>query len=153
MTLAPRPELKLWPGRPDETPFRVFRFGRAGPGRGGPMRQIEASPDLVARCGLLLRRLRAYLNGKCDGCHKENEKAKWCKIRECCAQKGVSSCAECAEHPDPRGVREVPQTSCRSSSPWGFAPTAPRASTRSAGWAWQGTRESWPMGKLQSIRR
>jgi hypothetical protein len=65
------------------------------------MRQIEASAELVARCGLYCGACGAYLNGKCDGCHK-NEKAEWCKIRGCCAQKRVSSCAECAEHPDPR---------------------------------------------------
>ena len=65
------------------------------------MRTIEASPELVARCGLYCGACGAYLNERCDGCHK-NQKAKWCKIRTCCSEQGLASCANCADHPDPR---------------------------------------------------
>jgi hypothetical protein len=65
------------------------------------MREVTVSPELVARCGLYCGACRAYLNERCDGCH-ENEKAKWCRIRTCCAEKGLASCADCTDHPDPR---------------------------------------------------
>lgn len=31
---------------------------------------------------------------KCPGC-EANEKASWCKIRKCCEEKGLHTCAEC----------------------------------------------------------
>ncbi len=64
------------------------------------MREITADPELVAYCGLYCGACRAYLKGKCPGCHK-NEKASWCGIRACCAQNGLPSCAECKQFPDP----------------------------------------------------
>jgi hypothetical protein len=64
------------------------------------MREIHASNELVARCGLYCGACRSYLNGKCEGCLK-NEKASWCKIRPCCAEKEIATCAECAEFPNP----------------------------------------------------
>ncbi len=35
-----------------------------------------------------------------NGCH-ENSKATWCKVRSCCTEKHVKTCADCAEYPDP----------------------------------------------------
>ena len=65
------------------------------------MREIVASPDLVAYCGLYCGACKSYLNGRCDGCHK-NDGATWCRVRTCCREGGLSSCAACTEHPEPR---------------------------------------------------
>jgi hypothetical protein len=65
------------------------------------MREIVASADQVARCGLYCGACAKFLSEKCPGCH-ENEKATWCKIRSCCIESGISSCADCAEFADAR---------------------------------------------------
>ena len=55
---------------------------------------ITASTEYIAACGLYCGACRKYLNGKCPGC-KQNEKATWCKIRQCCIEKEIHSCADC----------------------------------------------------------
>jgi hypothetical protein len=65
------------------------------------MREIPDRVELVACCGLYCGACRAYLRKKCDGC-LTNERAAWCKIRKCCLENHLSSCAECAEVADPR---------------------------------------------------
>jgi len=64
------------------------------------MKEIVSNPDLVAYCGLYCGACRAYLKGRCPGCH-DNQKAKWCKVRACCAQEGFASCADCKQFADP----------------------------------------------------
>jgi hypothetical protein len=64
------------------------------------MREITADKDLVAFCGLYCGACRAYLKGRCPGCH-ENAKAKWCKVRSCCIERQLGSCADCTDHADP----------------------------------------------------
>lgn len=61
-----------------------------------PTTQKEIVPDknLVAFCGLYCGSCRSYLTGKCPGC-KENAKATWCKVRQCCLENGFQSCADC----------------------------------------------------------
>ncbi len=59
-------------------------------------KEIVADANLVAMCGLYCGSCRSYLGGKCPGC-KDNEKATWCKIRKCCNEKGIVTCAECAD--------------------------------------------------------
>lgn len=61
---------------------------------------IESNSELVAYCGLYCGACRSYLKGKCPGCHN-NEKASWCKIRSCCKEKNISSCASCETHINP----------------------------------------------------
>lgn len=56
---------------------------------------ITASTDHIAACGLYCGACRKYLNGKCPGC-RQNDKATWCKIRQCCQKNGFHSCAECS---------------------------------------------------------
>lgn len=65
------------------------------------------APDksLVAFCGLYCGECRAYKKGKCPGC-AGNSKATWCKIRECNAERGYSTCAECTEFADVRECRK-----------------------------------------------
>lgn len=68
------------------------------------MAEIQATTKLVAYCGLYCGACKAQLSGKCKGCH-ENSKATWCTVRACCIDKGIASCAECAEHDDPKDCR------------------------------------------------
>lgn len=58
------------------------------------MNQIIATPDSIAACGLYCGACRKFLHRKCSGC-KNNEKASWCKIRQCCISKDYHTCAEC----------------------------------------------------------
>jgi hypothetical protein len=60
------------------------------------MSAIIANTELVASCGLYCAACKSYLGGKCKGC-QQNSKAAWCKVRSCCIDKQISSCAECAE--------------------------------------------------------
>lgn len=56
--------------------------------------EIVADTNLVAFCGLYCGACRSYLSGKCPGC-KENVKATWCKVRNCCLENNLQSCADC----------------------------------------------------------
>lgn len=56
---------------------------------------VPAAPEMVAACGLYCGACRKFTQGKCPGC-KENEKAGWCKIRQCCRRHDYRSCADCA---------------------------------------------------------
>jgi hypothetical protein len=69
------------------------------------MPEIEAKAELVAYCGLYCGACKSHLKGKCPGCH-ENAKASWCKVRACCQEKQLSSCAACTEFPDPRACKK-----------------------------------------------
>lgn len=61
----------------------------------------QANAELVAHCGLYCGACKSFMNGKCKGCH-ENSKATWCKVRACCIEKRIRTCAECSEFTDPR---------------------------------------------------
>lgn len=50
-------------------------------------------PDIAA-CGLYCGACRKFRQGKCPGC-RDNAKANWCKIRQCCTAHHYSSCADC----------------------------------------------------------
>ncbi len=65
------------------------------------MKQLTADINTIAACGLYCGACKSYLAERCPGC-KENAKAKWCGVRRCCLEKGIASCADCAEHSDPR---------------------------------------------------
>lgn len=60
------------------------------------MREIREDVQLIARCGLYCGACKRYLTEKCKGCH-ENGKASWCKLRLCCMEKNIASCADCKE--------------------------------------------------------
>ena len=58
------------------------------------MKEMTNNSQQIAACGLYCGACKKFLNRKCPGC-KENEKASWCKIRKCCQEKGLHTCAEC----------------------------------------------------------
>lgn len=57
---------------------------------------METKPglSLVAFCGLYCGECYKFKKGKCPGCEK-NTKATWCKIRTCCLENNLKSCADC----------------------------------------------------------
>ncbi len=63
------------------------------------MREITNNTEMIAKCGLYCGACPKFLKGKCNGC-KENEKASWCKLRACCLDKNIASCADCDEFTD-----------------------------------------------------
>lgn len=69
------------------------------------MREIKEDIALVAYCGLYCGACGAYLKERCNGCSK-NEKASWCKIRTCCKNKNITTCAECNEVTDPNDCKK-----------------------------------------------
>lgn len=69
------------------------------------MQDIQENVELVAHCGLYCGACRSYLKGKCKGCH-ENSRATWCKVRSCCRDKQIKTCAECIEFPDARACKK-----------------------------------------------
>jgi hypothetical protein len=73
---------------------------RARSSGGIAMKEITVNKDLVAYCGLYCGACPSYLKDRCPGCH-ENVKAKWCKIRACCAEHSYGTCADCKELTDP----------------------------------------------------
>lgn len=69
------------------------------------MKDIVSDPNLVAYCGLYCGACMAYQKERCPGCH-ENAKASWCKVRSCCRDGGLSSCAECGEFSEPKDCKK-----------------------------------------------
>ena len=64
------------------------------------MKPIVSDAGLVAYCGLYCGACRSHLKGRCPGCHG-NAKASWCKVRRCCMDKGLATCAACEDFADP----------------------------------------------------
>jgi len=64
------------------------------------MKEIVSDLNLVAHCGLYCGACRAYLKGRCPGCH-DNTRASWCKVRSCCMEQELATCADCGELTDP----------------------------------------------------
>ncbi len=68
-------------------------------------KDIPVKKELVSYCGLYCGFCFKYKKGKCTGC-AENEKATWCKIRKCCVEKNIKSCAECDEFSDVKDCKK-----------------------------------------------
>ena len=64
------------------------------------MNEIVSDPSLVAYCGLYCGACKAYLRGKCPGCHEARRRG-WCKIRSCCVDQQYTSCADCTKFRNP----------------------------------------------------
>lgn len=63
------------------------------------MQALEKRTEMIAMCGLYCGACPKFIKEKCPGCHG-NEKASWCKIRTCCFDKSISSCADCPRFND-----------------------------------------------------
>jgi hypothetical protein len=59
------------------------------------IQEIKNDTQLIAYCGLYCGACRKYISGKCPSC-KLLASPHWCKIRTCCLDKRVASCAECS---------------------------------------------------------
>ncbi len=60
------------------------------------MKQAVRDTKMIAMCGLYCGACPRFLKEKCSGCLK-NKKASWCKLRTCCIEKNIPSCADCDE--------------------------------------------------------
>lgn len=60
------------------------------------MTETIQNETLVAKCGLYCGNCKSFKKGKCKGCDA-NLKASWCKIRSCCIEKNIATCAQCDE--------------------------------------------------------
>jgi len=60
------------------------------------MKEIISDPSRIAFCGLYCGACKKFLSDKCPGC-QQNQKASWCKVRTCCMELGIKSCADCTE--------------------------------------------------------
>jgi hypothetical protein len=61
---------------------------------GKMIQEIKNDTRLIAYCGLYCGSCRKYLSGKCPSC-QQLASPHWCKIRTCCIDKNISSCADC----------------------------------------------------------
>ena len=69
------------------------------------MADVVADKNLVAYCGLYCGECGAHLKDRCPGCH-ENEKATWCKVRSCCIEDELTTCADCTTYTDVKECRK-----------------------------------------------
>ncbi|MCG8616949.1 MAG: DUF3795 domain-containing protein [Desulfobacterales bacterium] len=56
-------------------------------------------PELIAPCGLYCGACHRFKKGKCPGC-PENDRATWCKIRDCVKSNNYRTCADCTQFDD-----------------------------------------------------
>ena len=61
----------------------------------------QSNTNLVSYCGFYCGACPTYIKGKCEGCKGNSPKCavgyKGCKVRPCCIEKEISSCAHCNE--------------------------------------------------------
>ncbi len=69
------------------------------------MRSITADSNLVACCGLYCGACPAYLNEKCEGC-QQSKRNGWCGVKKCAQEKGISTCAQCSQYPNPMDCKK-----------------------------------------------
>jgi hypothetical protein len=66
----------------------------------------------IAACGLFCTNCGAFKRGRCQGCQIAPGFA-CCPVRQCCADKQITTCAECDEFRTPRDYRE-----CKKINSW-----------------------------------
>ncbi len=59
----------------------------------------------IAACGLFCTNCGKFKKGRCQGCQIEAG-VKSCKIRSCCIEKEITTCADCDEFAAPRSYKE-----------------------------------------------
>ena len=60
----------------------------------------------IAPCGLFCTNCRAFQRKKCQGCQVSPTFFHSCPVRRCCADKGITVCADCDSFSSPRDFRE-----------------------------------------------
>ena len=73
------------------------------------MKEVVNDKGMVAACGLYCGACKVFLKDSCPGCNEDDAKKhsmsgwhKRCPVRSCCRADGVSSCAGCQKHSDPK---------------------------------------------------
>jgi hypothetical protein len=105
------------------------------------MKTVVADAGLVGYCALYCGACGSYLKDRCPGCH-ENQRATWCKVRECFRQGGIPPARTAWPMPTP-GIAQSSITSFQRSSAMFSDQTAARVSCRFAivvSWDMQRTR-------------
>ena len=65
------------------------------------MNEINVDQKLVSRCGYYCGACKAYLKEKCQGCGtNQNFFARHCKVKKCCGDNSIQTCAECKDFED-----------------------------------------------------
>ena len=59
----------------------------------------------IAACGLFCTNCGAFKRKKCQGCQIAPGFS-CCPVRQCCAEKGITACADCGSFSSPRDFRE-----------------------------------------------
>lgn len=114
------------------------------------LKEIVSDANLVAFCGLYCGACRSYLSGKCPGC-KENAKASWCKVRQCCMDNNLQSCADCTT----AELMDCPKFNNFISKAFGFIFNSDRASciARIKAVGYEGFSVEMAAARRQTIKR
>jgi hypothetical protein len=72
--------------------------------------QIIKNEKLIAYCGLYCGACPQYTSGKCEGCRGDSEKCavlyKGCKVKPCCVENGIFTCADCTIYASVKGCKK-----------------------------------------------
>ena len=72
--------------------------------------QITANENLISHCGFYCGACPTYLSGKCEGCRGNSPKCavgmKNCKVKQCCAENGFFTCADCTKFAATKSCKE-----------------------------------------------
>ena len=62
---------------------------------------------VLAQCGLVCSNCGMFVKGRCQGCHSEKPMMRNCKVKKCCLDRQLSTCAECDEFVNLRECRKL----------------------------------------------
>ena len=62
---------------------------------------------VLAHCGLVCSKCGMYVKGKCQGCHGEKPMNVGCKVKGCCRDRQLDTCAGCEEFADLKACRKL----------------------------------------------
>lgn len=62
---------------------------------------------VLAHCGLVCSSCGMFTKGRCQGCHSEKPMMRNCKVKTCCIDHQLSTCAECGEFANLKQCRKL----------------------------------------------
>lgn len=62
---------------------------------------------ILAHCGLVCSNCGMYRKGRCQGCHSDKPMYRGCKVKKCCLDRQLGTCAECDEFVNLRDCRKL----------------------------------------------